>query len=46
MDRLAESVLGLSDEAILAETSEAGADPQREAERRRLVLPTGVEGIG
>ena len=38
MDRLAESVLGLSDEAILAETSEAGADPQREAERTRLVL--------
>lgn len=38
MNRLAESVLGLSDEAILAETSEAGADPQREAERTRLVL--------
>jgi hypothetical protein len=38
MNRLAESVLGLSDEAILAETSEAGADPQREAERTRSVL--------
>jgi hypothetical protein len=38
MNQLAESVLGLSDEAILAETSEAGADPQREAERTRLVL--------
>ena len=38
MNRLAESVLGLSDEAILAESSEAGADPQQEAERTRLVL--------
>jgi len=38
MSQLAESVLGLSDEAILAETSEAGADPQQEAERTRLVL--------
>ena len=38
MNQLAESVLGLSDEAILAETSEAGADPQQEAERTRLVL--------
>jgi len=38
MNHLAESVLGLSDETILAETSEAGANPQREAERTRLVL--------
>ena len=38
MNQLAESVLGLSDEAILAETSEAGADPQQEAERTRSVL--------
>jgi hypothetical protein len=38
MNQLAESVLGLSDEAILAEASEAGADPPREAERTRLVL--------
>ena len=38
MNQLAESALGLSDEAILAETSEAGADPQQEAERTRLVL--------
>jgi hypothetical protein len=37
MNQLAESVLGLSDAAI-AETSEDGADPQREAERTRLVL--------
>jgi len=38
MNQLAESVLGLSDEAILDETSQAGADPQREAEQTRLVL--------
>ena len=38
MNRLAEAVLGLSDAAILAETSEAGADPEQEAERTRLVL--------
>ena len=37
MNQLAESVLGLSDAAILAEISEDGADP-REAERTRLVL--------
>jgi hypothetical protein len=38
MNQLAESVLGLSDAAILAETSEAGADPEQEAERTRSVL--------
>jgi hypothetical protein len=38
MNQLAESVLGLSDQAILAETSETGADPEAEAERTRLVL--------
>jgi hypothetical protein len=38
MNQLAESVLGLSDAAILAETSEARVDLQREAERTRLVL--------
>ena len=38
MNQLAESVLGLSDAAILPETREAGSDPQREAERTRLVL--------
>lgn len=31
MNRLADSVLGLSDEAALAETSEVGADPEQEA---------------
>jgi hypothetical protein len=38
MNSLAESVLRLSDEAILAETGAAGADPQLEADRTRLVL--------
>ena len=38
MNQLAESVLGLSDEAILASTIEAGFDPEQEAERTRLVL--------
>lgn len=37
MNQLSESVLGLSDEAI-AEISDAGADPQQEAERTRLLL--------
>jgi hypothetical protein len=45
MDQLAESVLGLSDEAILAETSEAGADPQGEAERTRLVLRQAAKAL-
>jgi hypothetical protein len=38
MNQLGESVLAQSDAAILAETSEAGFDPQREAEQTRLVL--------
>jgi hypothetical protein len=38
MNQLAESVLGLSDDAILAETEEAGVNPEQEAERTRLVL--------
>jgi hypothetical protein len=38
MNSLAESVLGMSDEAILAETSEIVADPEQEAERTRSVL--------
>jgi hypothetical protein len=36
--QLADSVLALSDEDILAEVSEAGAEPKAEAERTRLVL--------
>jgi hypothetical protein len=31
MNQLADSVLMLSDEAVLAETSEVGADPEQEA---------------
>lgn len=38
MNQLAESALVLSDEAIGAETREAGADPEQEAERTRSVL--------
>jgi len=38
MNRLAESVLGLSDEAVHAETAEAGTDPGQEVERTRSVL--------
>jgi hypothetical protein len=39
MNHLAESVLGLSDEAILdEETNESGTDPEQEAEGTRLVL--------
>jgi hypothetical protein len=45
MNQLAESVLGLSDDAILAETSEAGADPQHEAERTRLVLRQALKAL-
>ncbi len=37
-NHLAESMLGLSDESIIEETSEAGADPEQEAEATRLVL--------
>jgi hypothetical protein len=38
MDHLAESVLQLSDEEILAEVRESGADPQEEAESTSFVL--------
>lgn len=38
MDQLADSVLGLSDEAILGEIGEAGAEANEEADRTRLVL--------
>jgi hypothetical protein len=38
MNQLAESVLAQSDAAILAESSEAGFDPHREAGETRLVL--------
>jgi len=38
MSCLADSMLQLSDEEILAETRESGADPQEEAERTHAVL--------
>jgi predicted RNA-binding Zn-ribbon protein involved in translation (DUF1610 family) len=38
MNQLADSMLGLSDEAILAEVRGAGCDPDDEAERTRMVL--------
>jgi hypothetical protein len=38
MEQVADSVVELSDEAIIVETAESGADPQQEAERTRLVL--------
>jgi len=37
-NQLADSVLGLPDEEILAEVREAGADPDEEGERVRAVL--------
>jgi hypothetical protein len=44
-DRLGDSVLELSDETILAETAKAGVDPQREAERTRMVLRQASKGL-
>ena len=38
MTQLADSVLALSDQDILAEVGEAGADQDEEAERTRIVL--------
>jgi len=38
MEHLADSVLGLSGEAIIAEMAEIVGDPQEEAERIRLLL--------
>jgi hypothetical protein len=38
MEQLADSVLGLSDEAILGEIAEAGANADEEAEHTRSVL--------
>jgi hypothetical protein len=45
MEQLADSVLELSDEAILAEITESGADPQQEAERTRLVLRQALDSV-
>ena len=38
MNHLADSLFELSDEEIIAETKESGADPQEEAERTSFVL--------
>ena len=38
MNHLADSVLSLSDDAILAEVTETGGDPEEEVERTRMVL--------
>jgi hypothetical protein len=45
MEQLAESVLELSDEAILAEVTESGVDPQQEAERTRLALRQALDNV-
>jgi hypothetical protein len=45
MNQLAEAVLGLSDETILAGTDEGGSDPEQEAERTRLVLRQASKAI-
>lgn len=46
MNQLADSVLGLSDEAIVVEVREAGADPDEEAERTRSVLRSKSQSWG
>jgi hypothetical protein len=43
MNQLAESVLGLTDEDVRAEASEAGTDTAQEAKRTRLVLQNASE---
>jgi hypothetical protein len=45
MNQLADSVLALPDEAILAEVSEAGVDPDEEAERTRIVLHAAMQTV-
>lgn len=40
MNQLADSVLGLSNDAIADEVGESGADPEEEAERTLLLLRT------
>src|SRR5215469_7116111 len=43
MNQLSDSVLGLSDDDIAAEVSEAGHDPQQEARRVRNVLQKSLQ---
>lgn len=45
MNRLADSVLELSDEEILAETRGNGADPHAEAERTHAVLRQALKAL-
>lgn len=45
MNQLAESVLGLSDEAIVAETIEGGTNAEEEAECTRLVLRNASKSV-
>jgi hypothetical protein len=46
MNQLADSVLGLSDVAIVGEIGEAGADADEEAERTRSVLRRTAQSWG
>jgi hypothetical protein len=45
MEQLADSVLELSDEAILAEITESGGDPQQEAECTRSALRQALQAL-
>jgi putative NIF3 family GTP cyclohydrolase 1 type 2 len=45
MNQLADSVLGLSDEAILAEIRDAGVEPTAVAERVRVVLRDALQTL-
>jgi hypothetical protein len=45
MSQLADSVLELSDEEILAETRGSGVDPQEEAERTHAVLRQALKAL-
>jgi hypothetical protein len=45
MNQLADSVLEMSDEEILAETLVSGADPQKEAERAHAMLRQALKAL-
>jgi hypothetical protein len=45
MNQLADSVLGLSDEDIVAEVTAAGLDPEQEAKRVRNVLQKPLQAL-
>jgi hypothetical protein len=45
MNQLCDSVLGLSDEDIVAEVTAAGLDPEQEAKRVRNVLQTPLQAL-